>query len=473
MKVGIIGSGPGGMITARELANAGIEVTLFEKGKHVTQHEVDAFSVKEMDCKYTDNGVTVALGKPKVAYVEGSCLGGGSEVNAGLYHRTPEKVFQQWVNEGRIQYDYEQLLEHMEFCEKLVNVCKMPFDPPPASLKLKQGAEKLNWHCMEVPRWYKYTSEQDMGIRSGVRQSMTEAVLPELMQQNVEILTETEVMAVSKDNVSGVTVTYQDAGASNKQMHFDYVFICCGAVNTPYLLQRSGFKNKQIGKSLRLHSTVKVTARFAEAVNGKFPGIPVHQSKEFSPDFSIGGSISSLPFLAAGLMNKGLSFEDIAEMAPYLSTYYAMISDGIGSVKKVPFVDRPLVQFKIPEDGIKKLNSAVKKLTELMFAAEALEVYPSLTTVSKIKKQNDWKQYPDEFPANDFNLMTIHLMGSCPIGSDASSSVVNQDGLMHGESRVYIADASIIPSALGVNPQGTNMALARKNALEFLKRVLK
>ncbi|MEM9007075.1 MAG: GMC family oxidoreductase [Cyanobacteria bacterium P01_F01_bin.86] len=471
MKVAIIGSGPGGMITAKMLTEAGIDVTLFEKGKQISQRAVDPFSVTEMDTKYTDKGVTVALGNPKVSYVEGSCLGGGSEVNAGLYHRTPEPVFDTWSRESRVNYAYQELLSHMEVCEKLVNVCKLPFDPPAASLKLVEGAKKLNWHYMEVPRWYKYETSSDQGIHSGVRQSMTEAVLPTLELERLTILTETEVLGISSENSAKVDIYYRDKQSTKEQKSFDYVFLACGAISTPYLLQKSGFKNKHIGRSLRLHSTVKVIARFPEPVNGRNPGVPVHQVKEFSPGFSIGGSISSLPFVAAGLFNKPYTYREIREMVPFLSTYYAMISDGVGSVKKSPLIDRPIVRFHIPSSGIKRLNHAVRRLTELMFAAGAEEVFPSLNNLVSLKSQEQWKEYPECIPAKDFNLMTIHLMGSCPMGKDETSSVVNQDGLLHGESRIFLSDASIIPSALGVNPQGTIMALARRNASEFLKRV--
>jgi choline dehydrogenase-like flavoprotein len=46
--------------------------------------------------KYRSGGVTVAMGSPKIAYAEGRCVGGGSEVNSGLYHRTPDDVLDAW-----------------------------------------------------------------------------------------------------------------------------------------------------------------------------------------------------------------------------------------------------------------------------------------------------------------------------------------------------------------------------------------
>jgi choline dehydrogenase-like flavoprotein len=64
--------------------------------------------------------------------------------------------------------------------------------------------------------------------------------------------------------------------------------------------------------------------------------------------------------------------------------------------------------------------------------------------------------------------MTIHLFSSCPMGERRESCATDSFGRVHGMQDLYIADASILCDAPGVNPQGTIMALARRNALHFL-----
>ena len=184
MKVAIIGSGPGGMIVSKVLTENGISVSLFEKGRYFKQSEIIPFSPQELDEKYKYGGVSVALGKPPVSYVEGECLGGGSEVNSGLYHRTPEMIFDLW---GVSSFEYNDLISHFCKIEKDLNVCKSPFQPPKASLKLKRGADTLKWRCEEVPRWYRYESVTDKGIYSGKRQSMTEAILPKINKDLMDV----------------------------------------------------------------------------------------------------------------------------------------------------------------------------------------------------------------------------------------------------------------------------------------------
>jgi choline dehydrogenase-like flavoprotein len=41
-------------------------------------------------------------------------------------------------------------------------------------------------------------------------------------------------------------------------------------------------------------------------------------------------------------------------------------------------------------------------------------------------------------------------------------------GQVHGTANLFVNDASLVPTAPGVNPQGTVMALARRNTLHFL-----
>ena len=98
----IIGSGAGGATTAAVLAEAGFEVLIVEEGEWIAQGSVVPFSLEQMDRQYRSGGVTVALGLPSIAYTEGRCAGGGTEINSGLYRRPPDEVLQRWATDFRI-----------------------------------------------------------------------------------------------------------------------------------------------------------------------------------------------------------------------------------------------------------------------------------------------------------------------------------------------------------------------------------
>ena len=99
----VIGSGPGGAITACLLAEAGREVLLIEEGPFLPLDSCTPFSREELRQKYRNGGQTFAFGPNKISYAEGRCVGGGSEINSGLYHRTPPEILEQWQKQFRVE----------------------------------------------------------------------------------------------------------------------------------------------------------------------------------------------------------------------------------------------------------------------------------------------------------------------------------------------------------------------------------
>ena len=123
----IIGSGAGGATTAAVLAEAGHDVLIVEEGPWVEQGSVVPFSLEQMDQQYRSGGVTVALGLPSIAYTEGRCAGGGTEVNSGLYWRPPEATLDMWRTKYRItDFTTDDVLSICEEVETALSVQKVP-----------------------------------------------------------------------------------------------------------------------------------------------------------------------------------------------------------------------------------------------------------------------------------------------------------------------------------------------------------
>jgi len=192
----VIGSGPGGAITACLLAEAGCDVLLIEEGSHLPQSSCEPFSRKEMLQKYRNGGQTVAFGRNKVGYVEGRCVGGGSEINSGLYHRTPPEILERWRKEFQVEALGDgELRPHFEQCELDVSVSPLPCAGPPASLKLHQGATALGWKSLEVPRWFRYEADG-----AGKRQSMTETFIPRFLKADGRLLSNIRALRFHQNN---------------------------------------------------------------------------------------------------------------------------------------------------------------------------------------------------------------------------------------------------------------------------------
>jgi len=433
----VIGSGPGGSITACLLAEAGRNVLLIEEGDLHLSDACSPFSRDEMEQKYRHGGQTVAFGSDKISYVEACCAGGGSEINSGLYHRTPPDILERWQKEFHVQAITEDdLRPHFEAVEHTLSVSLLDRPAPPASLKLHEGAQQLGWNSLEVPRWF----------RNGIRQSMTRTYLARFLRTGSSLLTRTRAVRLHREERGWVLDARHPAGRI--RIHARFVFVCGGAVQTPALLLRSGVGHN-IGHSLRMHPTVKITARFPDAVNSADMGVPVHQVKEFAPRLSFGCSISSQAYLALGLLDHPERLAEIRTTWPHMANYYAMITgESRGSVRLLPGFQSPLVRYRLTANDRRDLADGLRKLTDLLAAAGAVATHPNA------------------------NLMTIHLFSSCPMGERKWHCATDSFGRVHGCHHLYINDASLLCTAPGVNPQGTIMAIARRNTLHFLGTAL-
>ena len=61
-------------------------------------------------------------------------------------------------------------------------------------------------------------------------------------------------------------------------------------------------------------------------------------------------------------------------------------------------------------------------------------------------------------------VITVHALGGCPMGRDASEGVVDPWGRVHGVPGLHVADGSVMPGPVGPNPSLTIAALADRFA---------
>ena len=464
----VIGSGPGGATTAHLLAEHGKDVMILEEGPDLPLESCSPFSVDEMRQKYRAGGLNVTLGGVKVTFVEGCCAGGGSEVNSALYHRTPAEILDDWGRTFGVRNTAESdLLPHFQYCEEALRVGLTPGLTPLSSRKLHEGAQHLAWRSAEVPRCFLYDGSLGPdGSPAGTRQSMTKSFLPRALRSGARLMPLTRALRIGQDG-SGWFITATTAG---RQMviRAGTVFACAGAVQTPLLLRRSGI-TRNVGNSLAMHPTVKVVALFDEQVNHRSMGVPVHQVKEFAPRMSFGCSISSPPYLALGLAGYPVSETALQERWRHMAVYYAMITGpNTGRIRPVWNQPDPLIRYALSPVDLRDLASGLRRLCKLLLAAGARKVYPCAGGAQPIRGEDELSTIPASLPADRSNLMTVHLFSSCPMGEDPTRCAADSVGRIYGASNLIVNDASLICTAPGVNPQGTVMALARRNTLAFL-----
>ena len=466
----VIGSGPGGSVTACLLAEAGRDVMLLEEGPGIGQSSCEEFSSLEMVQKYRNGGVTVTMGASRIVYVEGRCAGGGSEINSGLCTRVPAEILEEWKQTNGVKAlslaDIEPRYDR--------NDAELPTavaaEPAPASRILKAGADAMGWKSWEVPRWVRFGDRDAAGAPS-FRNSMTESFLPRGHAAGLRVHTGARAVAIRRHGdhwaISTRSVDGADAGEIAK-VRARFVFVACGATQTPALLLRSRI-GRNVGDSLSLHPMLKVVARFADDMTTVDPGMPARQINEFSPRLGFGCSISKPAYLATLLMNRPEHLGEIDTHANRLAAFYVGSRGGSGTIRLIPGFADPLVRFGLSRPELTEITDGFLKLCQVLFAAGAESIFTGITGLEVLRSEEDLSEVPEMIRADDLNLTTVHLMGSCPMGENESRSVTDSFGKVHGHDGLYIADSSLFCGSIGVNPQATIMALARRNAEHFLE----
>jgi choline dehydrogenase-like flavoprotein len=465
----VIGSGPGGSVTAWTLAAQGKDVLLVEEGPNLPLSSCKPFSIEELRQKYRSGAMNPALGKPTIPFAEACCAGGGSEINSGMYHRTPVEVLDGWRNQFQVQYlEMENLLPHFEACEAELSVQLNPGIPPGAATKMRTGADKMGWKSKEIPRWFKYQKEPiESGRYPGERQSMTETLIPRAKSLGCRFMTAVRAKQLRRKNTQW-ELTAVRAGVPIS-IFADAAFVCCGALQSPALLRRSGIK-RNIGNSLALHPMVKVVAFFPDEINDGSAEVAAQQVTEFAPRVCLGCSISTLPYISLAMASHREGKPNSSKEWRRAAVYYAMIAGpNTGIVRNVPFSRDPLVRYALQNNHFNLLGTSLRDLCRLLFAAGAIELYPSVAGCSPLKTEGDLKRIPATLPPDSTDLMTIHLFSSCVMGEARDVCAVDSFGKVHGHQNLFVNDASLLCTAPGVNPQGSIMAIARRNALHFAK----
>ena len=462
----VIGSGAGGAFTAAALAGAGRAVTIVEEGPQVDPDEHEPFSLAEMVAKYRHHGAGAALGNPMIAYAEGRCVGGSTEINSGLYHRLPEYLAAEWQAEYAIdEFSPTSLERYADRVEAQLSVTTVPGAPPASSAALERGATKLGWRNVEFARVFAYDHEG-----RGTKQTMSRTMLPRALASGAALIPECRVLSLIRrgDRIVGARCrrTHPGGGVERLIIHAEHVFVCGGAVHSPALLQRSGIW-RNIGNGLKMHPTIKIAARFPHPID--HGDVPMHRVTEFSPFIAIGGSASRKGQVALALADTGAPYDEAMAEWETISTYYAAIrSEGSGRVVAVRGLRSPVVTYSLTEADLSRLARGLVHLGELLLASGATELHPSVMGGTIVRRPDELGVWWDQVTRAHASIMTVHLTSSIRMGENRSRTGADSFGRVWGYRNLRVNDGSLIPDAPGVNPQAAIMAIATRNCDQFL-----
>jgi choline dehydrogenase-like flavoprotein len=410
----------------------------------------------------------------KIAFVEGRCVGGSTEINSAFWHRPMPETVERWVEDYAIEDLHVESLDSLfPEIEKELNVSLFNAERHPLSSKLmKKGLEALHWSYMEVPR-AQNTSVPGNQFFPGAKRSMSLTYIPRALKAGAKLLINCRVKNIrhNGNKVQRVLAVAKENGGSKKAITIEaeHVFVCCGAIQTPALLRRSRIK-KNIGNSLRIHPMIKVAALFDEQMDSHLSTMPVYQVIQFWPNITIGGSVFTPGFLAMTLSeNWQMNQPEMKKWHKMALYYVACCGTGKGIVRAFPFTGEAVGIYNLSRFDQIKLSKGLAYTGEILFAAGAKSIFPSLRTPARIDSLQECRKFLDTtIPFSEMNLSTVHVFSSCPMGEKKDICAADSFGRVHGFSNLFIADASLIPDSPGVNPQGTVMALALRNVNHFI-----
>jgi choline dehydrogenase-like flavoprotein len=467
----VIGTGAGGASVAATLAEAGVNVLMLEEGAHIPASEAPAGISRSMLSMWRGGGLLTTLGS-QIAFAEGRCVGGGTEINSAIFQRAPDSVLKSWAAANALgDFTPASLTPYFDRAAKAVNASLTPGEPGPPTDILARAGTAMGWQVSRLERGQQTcvgTNLCTAACPTGGKQSMTATLIPKALAKGATLLANVRVQKLisDKSRVTGAEAI-QTANGERHPLHIsaDHVFLCAGTTGTPALLDRSSITDR---RTFQLHPTLRVLARFPEPVNAHHYRLPLAAITEFMPDLRFGGSVFTLPTYGMAVA------EDWKLRAGWLpdyarhAIYYAMIKpDGVGRIRTIPGVAEPIVTYALTERDRRRLWDGGRLLARGLFAAGAEQVTPSV--IGHRGWHDDRAAALDDRPPPPGRtaLMTIHLFASCPMG-ETEFQTVDSLGRLKAYENVVVADGSVLPGAPGVNPQGTIMALAMRAADAFL-----
>ncbi|KAI4167893.1 MAG: hypothetical protein LQ343_006852 [Gyalolechia ehrenbergii] len=543
----IIGSGCGGGVCAKNLAEAGHCVLVADRAYH--------FPAKHLPMTSTDAGIHLfhnggidTSDDNSVAFVAGQAWGGGGTVNWSASLQTQASVRQEWADEGLPFFtsaEFQSCLDRV--CDRM-GVSTKSIDHNPNNWVLLEGARKLGYSAKEVPQNTDhdrhYCGYCTLGCGSARKQGPVVSWLPDAAKAGAKfvegfaankIAFETVEGKKTAVGVEGIWTSRDEMGGvsgSNRtkrtvKIRAKRVIVSCGTLHSPLLLLRSGLTNPQIGRNLHVHpgksylysssTSIILYARQAKlsrlayflnktatGVFATFPysikpwegGILTTLCDEFSnlDSHGHGAKIAAMTMLPSWALpfqpwRSGLDFKLQAAKLPSTCGHLAVVRDrDTGRVYPDPVDGRcriaytPIIEEGEEEEEEEREGDGEPVYQEWRGGKEIWVTRREIRADHRQRRRADkrreeihegkgigdpafqaWlrdevRKRGMEQPETSWG--SAHQMGTCRMAGSEKRGVVDPKGKVWGVEGLYVADASVFPSASGVNPMVTNMAIS-------------
>ena len=479
----IVGSGAGGGTVAQELAplaRDGRRILVLEQGPRLEDHEFTGGEVEMASVLYEDGGgFLTADGTMTLAF--GRVYGGSTVVYTGTSLVAPERVIRRW-NVSGLSHDDLEARSRKFMAQNNVHVL-----PPEVINENNQlfvaGARAAGYEAGQFPvnvRGCRGSSLCNLGCPNAAKMGTHRVQLPNAERAGVEVVTRAEAVRL-EDHAVMVRVHDKPAGSKGLPSAWapgEYriaartVVLAGGAVGTPALLLRSPVTAHlpRMGQGFTCHPAHILVAEHDRAITND-----VGHPKSFFLDRAVeeGFVLETcmyFPFTTAkNLTGFGAPHSALMRAFPRLQMILVLACDRAvpGNRVSVDASGRPVVHYRFTPEVVRSLVAATRASARIFFGAGARRVHAPSARVPLIERGDagriDELIQERHFLPGRISVSAAHLMGGCAMGAPGAS-VTDAWGRVHGVPWLRVADASLFPDALEINPYLTIMALADRVA---------
>jgi choline dehydrogenase-like flavoprotein len=469
----IVGSGAGGAVAAAELAAAGLDVIVLEAGEHYDRDNYPDDHLEAVAELYRDGGLTIADGRPPIPVPVARVVGGTTVINSGTCFRAPAPVLADWQQHFGISWAGEMDADYAE-AEQTLQVKQLDPETMGRNGQLAmEGAAAIGASGAPIHRNAgncTQCSSCPFGCEIDAKRGMHVSYLPRAVAAGGRIRAGVEVDRVLIEDGRAVGVSCTTGAGAGKRRPFTVrarraVIAAGGAFGTPELLQRSGLGGKQVGRNLHIHPACWVGARYDEEVRGWDGVMQSYYVDEWEPTgILLEATFTPLAFDGAWLLGAGESHQRAMLDFGHVGSIGVHLCDKSSGRVALGAEGSLRASYKLLSDDADRLAFGIARAAEVHFAAGATEVYPNIARVGVLRPGDLARFEATSFKPSELRLEAFHPMGTARISADEREGACAIDGSVHGTGNLYVADASLFPTSVGVNPMMTIIAFAKQIA---------
>jgi len=472
----VIGTGAAGSILARGLVAQGRQVLLLERGDYVDPAQFSENEIEMLSKLYSEGAFQLSRDF-RLQVLQGSCVGGTTVVNNGVCFDLPQNVLDRWNDRASLdaRLDASLLAQSFRTVRNLMGVRTQNHQNLNRGADFfMKGLQKLGLDQSPNNSGPIDANIQNclgcgycnIGCKFGKKLSMLDTVLPDAQQQfgmdQFRIITQCEVLKIGAKGRRVHSLRCRLGNGRLLEIKANTVVVSAGAVSSSILLQNSGIAGDKAGRYLSFNLGSPLSAVFNQKVNA-YEGLQISHYLALAPDRGFVLETWYNPPLAQAVAMPGWFEEHFNNMRRYdqMAGVGVLVGSESNAVAKRSLLTGRSIQYTPTPGDLKKIVDGLMTTGEIMLAGGAASVLPHTFAYHEFRNSAELSQLPNLIRSNaDITLGTGHPQGGNVLSADARRGVVDPEFKVYGYDNLYVCDASVFPSSIGVNPQLTVMALA-------------